>query len=410
MENMSGTPPITDMTVVSNSFDFAEVHDAMQRYVDQNILAGISSAVLVGRELVDVHCCGWSDKEAKTELEVDHIFRVFSNTKLITSCAALLLYEEGRFQLDDPIEKHIPQLGERMVLRPGATDPNDIEPAAGPITIRHLMTHSSGLSYGLLDPGSLMFKLYTEHKVNAPETSLSEMIDILAGLPLSFHPGTNWEYSVATDVLARLVEIISGQSFDDFLRVRIFGPLGMVDTGFFVPPENHHRFAALYAGSDLQAPMKPGLTRLENAPYPGAYLQPVRRLSGGGGLVSTLPDMVALMRALIPGENRLLKPETMELISTNQLPEGLHIRFPRIGVVPAKGHGLAGAVTLRPLPQEPPQIVGEFQWGGMAGTHWWIHPKKNLAGVLMTQRHMAFWHPFLFDLKKRVYAAVLTGE
>lgn len=405
---MSGTPPITDMTVVSNSFDFADVHDAMQRYVDQDILAGISSAVLVGRELVDVHCCGWSDREAKSKLGVDHIFRVFSNTKLITSCAALLLYEEGRFQLDDPIEKHIPQLGERMVLRPRATDPNDIEPAGGPITIRHLMTHSSGLSHGRLDPGLLMSKLYTEQKVNAPETSLSEMIDILAGLPLSFHPGANWEYSVATDVLGRLVEIISGQSFDEFLRARIFAPLGMVDTGFFVPSENHHRFAALYKGADLEVPMKPGLTRLENAPYPGAFLQPFRRLSGGVGLVSTLPDMVALMRALIPGENRLLKPQTMELISTNQLPEGLHIGLPGFVDVPGKGHGLAGAVTLTPLPQEPPQIVGEFEWGGAAGTHWWIHPEKNMAGVLMTQRHLAFWHPFFFELKKLVYAAVLT--
>lgn len=399
---------MTDMTVVSNPHDFTDLHEAMQRYVDQEILAGISSAVLVGRDLVDVHCCGWSDKEADIQLDARHIFRVYSNTKLITSCAALLLYEEGRFQLDDSIEKFIPQLGERKVLRPGAADPDDTEPASGPITIRHLMTHSSGLSYGLLDPGSLMFRLYNENKLNAPETSLAEMVDIMAGLPLSYHPGTSWEYSLATDVMARLVEVLSGQPFDDFLQTRIFTPLGMADTGFFVPPGSQTRFTAIYAGADMEAPMEPGLTRLENHPYPGAYLKPFPRKSGGAGLVSTLPDMVALMRALVPGEDMLLKPETMKLIAANQLPEGMHIHFPRFGEVLGRGHGLAGSVTLTPQPYDPPQITGEIQWGGIAGTHWWIHPGKNLAGLLMTQRDRGFWHPYFFEMKKLAYAAVLT--
>ena len=129
----------------------------------------MSSAVLVGRELVDVHCVGWADKEAQIPLRVDHLFRVFSNTKLITSCAALLLFEEGRFQLDDPIEKFIPQLGNRRVLRPGATSLDDTEPARGSITIRQLLSHSSGLSYGLFDPGTLIFKAYQERKVLNPD-------------------------------------------------------------------------------------------------------------------------------------------------------------------------------------------------------------------------------------------------
>ena len=150
------------MSVTDSGYDFGAAHAAMRRYVDENILSGVSSAVLVGRDLVDVNCVGWADKEAQTPLRVDHIFRVFSNTKLITCCAALLLFEENRFQLDDPIERFIPQLANRRVLRPGATSLGETEPADRSITIRHLMSHSSGLSYGIFDPGTAIFKAYAK--------------------------------------------------------------------------------------------------------------------------------------------------------------------------------------------------------------------------------------------------------
>ena len=257
----------------------------------------------------------------------DHLFRVFSNTKLITSCAALLLFEEGRFQLDDPVEKFIPQLGNRRVLRPGATSLEDTEPARGSITIRQLLSHSSGLSYGLFDPGSVMFKAYQARRVLNPTRTLADMIDTLAELPLVYHPGTSWEYSVATDVVGRLVEVISGQPFDRFIRPRILDPLGMVDTAFVVPENDRGRFVAYYAGADLMDPMKPGLTRTDNSPWPGAYLRPEPWLSGGGGLVSSLPDMVALVRSLLPGGPTLLKPETIAQMMTNQLPDGVWMRF-----------------------------------------------------------------------------------
>src|SRR6266481_174752 len=172
-----------DMKVTATGYDFRPAHAAMQRYVDGNLLSGFSSAVLVGRDLVDVTCIGWADKEARIPLRVDHIFRVFSNTKLITSCAALLLFEDGRFQLDDPIEKFIPQLGNRRVLRPGATSLSETEPARGSITIRHLLSHSSGLSYGLFDPGTAMFRAYQERQVLNPLTTLAQMMDTLAELP-----------------------------------------------------------------------------------------------------------------------------------------------------------------------------------------------------------------------------------
>src|SRR5450755_1105682 len=165
-----------DLKVTANGYDFKPARAAMQRYIDGNLLAGISSAVMVGRDLVDVSCVGWADKEAQTPLRTDHLFRVFSNTKLITSCAALLLFEDGRFRLDDPIEKYIPQLGNRRVLRAGAASIDQTQPASGSITIRQLLSHSSGLSYGVFDPGTVMFRAYQERKVLNPLTTLAEMM------------------------------------------------------------------------------------------------------------------------------------------------------------------------------------------------------------------------------------------
>jgi len=399
-----------DLKVTASGYDFKPAHAAMQRYVDGNLLSGVSSAVLVGRELVDVNCAGWADKEARTPLRTDHIFRVFSNTKLITSCAALLLFEEGKFGLDDPIEKFIPRLGNRKVLRPGASSLDETESARSSITIRQLLSHSAGLSYGFFDPGTVIFKALNERGVHDPRTTLAEMVEVLADLPLIYHPGTSWEYSLAIDVVARVVEVISGQSFDQFIQARILDPLGMLDTGFVVPQRNHGRLVAYYAGADLMEPMKPGLTRTDNAPFPGAYLRPVARLNGGGGLVSTLPDMVALIRSLLPGGPTLLKPETIALMMTNQLPEGQWIRFAMMGEQPGKVHGLAGGLFQSPSPIDHPDAGGELYWGGVAGTQWWISPKANVAGVMMAQRQMAFVHPFSFEFKRLAYDAVKRGR
>jgi CubicO group peptidase (beta-lactamase class C family) len=391
-----------DMKVTATGYDFRAAHAAMQRYVDGNLLSGFSSAMLVGRELADVKCIGWADKEAQVPLRLDHIFRVFSNTKLVTSCAALLLFEEGHFQLDDPIERFIPQLANRRVLHRDATSLDQTEPAVRSITIRHLMSHSAGLSYGLLDPGTLIFNAYHERKVINPATTLAVMIDVLADLPLIYHPGTSWEYSVATDILARLVEVISGHRFDAFIGSRILGPLGMVDTGFVVSDRN--RLVTYYCGADLIDPMKPGLARMDEAPYPGAYLRPFPRQNGGAGLVSTLPDMVALIRSLLPGGPTLLKPETIELMMTNQLPEGVWLRFPAYGALKGRGHGLAGALILEPSTFEHQDARGELFWNGRAGTQWWISPKKNTAGLIMAQREMS--HPFVIEFKRLAYEAL----
>lgn len=378
----------------------------MQRYVDGEIIPGVSWALLRGREVVDQQCVGFADREANVPLRPDHIFRAFSNTKIVITCAIMLLVEERRIALDDGVEKYLPQLGNRKVLKQDATGLADVEPAKSPITIRNLLTHTSGLSYGIFDPGPVLFKAYNEVRILNPLTPLSDMIDRLADLPLSYHPGMGWEYSVATDVLGRVVEVVSGQALDVFISTRIFDPLGMVDTGFHVPESEQGRLVGLYNGADVLDPMKPGLTRNDDQPYPRAYRVPVPRLSGGGGLVSTLPDMLALVKSLLPGPDQLLRPDTLREMMTNQLPAGQTIRFATLGPIPGKGFGLGGAVTFAPAPFDPPNSTGEFQWGGLAGTHWWICPQANTAGVLMAQRHMGFWNPFFFEFKRLAYEAI----
>jgi CubicO group peptidase (beta-lactamase class C family) len=398
------------LATTPHTIDFSAAHAVLRNHIDKDLLVGATCAVLKGRELLDVHTVGHADREAQVPMATDHIFRAFSNTKLMTSIAVLLLWEDGVLDLDEPVDRFVPQLANRRVIKAGSTSLNDTEAARSPITLRQLLTHTSGLDYGLLDPETPTFQVYKERAVLHPLQTLKDMMDKLADLPLLYHPGEGWRYSVASDVLGRVVEVASGMPFGDFLRQRIFTPLGMVDTGFALPPSDHARLAAFYVGASPVNPLKPGMTRKDSYPYPGAYLHEAPLQSGGGGLVSTLPDMVALMRGLMPPSDAhpqasLLKPETLALMMRNHLPEGRWINFTRFGDAIGKGFGLGGAVTVQPNPFDPAGSTGEFQWGGLAGTHWWIHPASGLSGVVMTQRHMAFWHHFFFEWKQAVYEA-----
>lgn len=398
---------MTDLTPTPSRFDFSGVHAAIGRHIDAGLVAGASHAVLIGQDLVDVGVQGHAVLESATPMRQDHLFRVFSNTKLFTSIAVMQLWEQGRLGLDDPIERHLPALGARRVLRPGATTLDDTEPARRPITVRHLLSHGAGLTYGVFDPGALLSKAYGERQVLHPGTPLPQMVEALAPLPLAYHPGERWEYSVATDLLGHLVEVVSGQRFDAYLQQHLFAPLALRDTGFVVPPEQQHRLAGYYLGADLMQPLKPGLTRVDaSQPFPGAYVRPMPRLSGGGGLVSSLADMLALMRSLLPGGPALLKPETLPLLWQDQLPAGVEQQFPVIGRLAGRGHGLGGGVIRSPGPLDAAAAGGEFYWGGVAGTQWFVNPRLNLAGVLMLQRVMGFSHPVGGDFKRSVYQAV----
>ncbi len=384
----------------------------MRDQVDQQFLPGVSTALLRGREVVDTFCYGHANKEANIALREDHIFRMFSNTKLVTSCAVMLLVEDGLVGLDDPIEAYIPELGAMQVLLPGAKHLGEVEPAKRSITVRHLMTHTSGLSYGIFDPGTVQFAAYNQAQVGSPSHSLADMMAIVGKLPLSFQPGSQWEYSVATDVLGRLVEVVGGESFGAVLQRRIFGPLGMVDTDFWVPESKRDRFCGLYIGQSLQDPSLPGLKPMQDRPAPGNYLQKAPRESGGGGLVSTLGDTVRLIQSLIPAHTdapkvpRLLKPETIELMWRNHLPQGMCLQFPNVPIDTGRCFGLGSSITMRGNATLPAEVAGEVGWGGLAGTIWWINPRLQIAGVLMTQRYFGFGNPYAFAFKRAAYQAL----
>jgi CubicO group peptidase (beta-lactamase class C family) len=390
-----------DLSIKPSNLDTSPLRNATRQMVDEQIIPGASWALLQGRDLLDVGCVGWADRESRIELRPDHIFRIFSNTKLVTSICALQLIEAGRLGLDDPVARYLPQVQNLQVLRAGATRIEDTEPQRNPITIRHLLTHSAGFTLGLFDNGSPLFAAYTAHGVRSPEKTLAQMIDVLVKIPLMFQPGTGWEYSsVATDMLSRVLEVIEGERIDRIMSRRVFEPLDMADTGFVVPPGQVPRLVAYYAGASETEPWHPGLTRIDDEPYPGAYLKPMPRVSGGGGLVSTLGDWVALVRALIPGGPTLLREETLATMRQNHLPAGQTIGFSNTGPYTGCGHGLAGAVAIGAVPDDAAYRAGEFWWGGAAGSKWWINPSRNEAGVFMTQRRLGFWHPLSRRVRK----------
>ena len=389
-------------------FDFSAAHAVLQQEVAAQRLAGVSAALMHNGALIDSFCTGVADFNSGQPLRPDHIHRAFSNTKLITAVAVLRLLDQGRLGLDDPIKAYIPALGKLRVLRPGAQTLDDTDALARDITIRHLLSHQAGLSHGVFDPGTLIYNGYNAAGLRRPDSTLAQMMDMLASLPLLYQPGEDWEYSLAPDVLGRLVEVLTGQPFGDALHSLLFAPLGMVDTGFVLRPDQVPRLVTLYRG-DLADVMKPGLKPLPDTPWPGAYRQPVPRQSGAGGLFTTQADMLALLRGLLPGPACLLQPATLASLFADQLPPEHCVQFLHpggFGKLPTLGFSLGGAITRRPSALYGERAVGEMQWGGLAGTHWFVSPATGLAGVLMTQRFMGFWHPFWFQYKAAAYAAV----
>ncbi len=394
---------------VASDMDFAPIHARMQGYIDSQALSCCSSLVLDGQDVVDFQTYGYMDLESKRPLTIDAIYRMYSNTKLVTSVAAMILFEEGRFGLDDPVGHYLPPLANCHVLRPDATHLDDVAPASELITIRHILSHTAGLTYGFLEPESIVGKAYMQRGIGSPNDTLADFVDKLGELPLCFEPGTNWRYSVATDVVARLVEVIAEQSFDAFLKTRIFEPLGWWIRIF--TSRLRSRIALLQCASeDPLQPMQPALTKADD-PYNGLFSQPKAMLSGGGGLCSTLADYLTFVRMLIGGGEwhgvRILKPETLALMRENQLPAGIGVRFPTWSM-PNTVFGLGFALKTAPGKGEPDDAIDEYYWGGMAGTHSWMAPRAGLAGMCMTQRMPGFWHPFSHDFRRLTYAAAAS--
>jgi CubicO group peptidase (beta-lactamase class C family) len=385
---------------------FAEVDAGLRRLIESEGLPGASYAVIRHGRPVAQGVFGWADREARVALREDHLFRIFSNTKLVVSCAALQLMEKGAFQLDDPVAAYLPEMRDLRVLRPGADSVQDVVAAAAPVTVRQMLAHTSGMTYTFLDPTSVVGKAYGQAGMLSPTRSLAQVARAAGDLPLLFQPGSDWNYSMGTDVVGRLIEVWTGRSLDAVLRDSVFDPLGMRDTMFFIPGDQQGRLAAMYVG-DLKDPSRPGLRRADELPYPGANLKPVPRLFAGGGLVTSLPDWMKLLAALSTGGQPLLRPQTLPLVFDNQLPAGMWIKSLSDGArVPGRGHSLAASVTTHTLSGTWSGVPGDVEWGGLAGTHWLISPRDGVAFALMTQRFMGFELPFWMDFKRSVRLAL----
>jgi CubicO group peptidase (beta-lactamase class C family) len=390
------------------------IRPAMQAYVDRGVFAGVNTLIARRGKVVHAGQFGWRDKEAGTTMTADTIFRLYSMTKPIVCTALMTLFEEGRFRLIDPLAKYIPAFGRVKVREP---DGSLVDPVR-PIVVRDLMTHTSGLSYHFVEDSPLG-KIYNEGKLLDAECSLEAAIDDLARLPLAFQPGSRWRYSVGIDVAARVTEVISGRPLGEFLRERLFEPLGMADTAFGVPPEKQSRLAAMYgrpdiitAGptmhSELEAWSKGVNDRLDvSKSYP--VDSPDVFVRGGHGLFSTIGDYFRFAQMLANGGEldgaRILGRKTLELMHSNHVLAAI-LPLDVAGLpLPGYGFGLGSRVLLDVAQSGAPGSVGEFGWSGAAKTHYWVDPKEDLVGVFMTQSMMSFDLPEL-DLRALAYQAI----
>ena len=365
----------------------SRVDDLLKKYVDEGRYPFASLLML--RRGVPVHYFdyGFRDCEAGLPIAPDTILRIYSMTKPITAVAALMLYEQGRFQLDDPIGRYLPAFADIHVIRPGASSVAEREPAERPVTFHDLFTHTSGFTYGFSGPGPVAEQYRRDELDFGPRSGgLEATVERLSRVPLAFHPGRRWNYGVSTDVLGRLVEVLAGVPLDDYLRAEIFEPLGMTDTSFGLPADKTDRFAALY-----DATPEGGMTRVEG-PDDSAFLDPVETFSGGGGLLSTIGDFARFAEMLRrKGEldgTRLLGRKTAAFMVSNQLPGDLAaMGQPVYNETTAEGigYGLGVCVMLDPAKARIVGSAGEFAWGGVASTAFWVDPVEDLTVVQATQ-------------------------
>ena len=386
--------------------------DHFGRYVDDGRLAGWQLALTRGGRLVHSAGRGHRDIAAGAAVTPDTIWRIYSMTKPITSVAAMMLWEEGAFELHDPVSKFIPEFADQRVWRSGSVTTPGLEPLMNPMEMWHLMTHTSGLTYGFLyaHPVDDLYRRAGFEWGTPPGDDLAAVCRRIGALPLLFQPGTEWNYSMAIDVLGRVVEVASGQTLDEFLRTRIFEPLGMVDTGFSVPPSETGRLAALYGahpGTGVATPLDA---------MGGAALTPPTAFLGGGGLVSTMSDYLRFAEMLRRqgqlDDVRLLSPRTVRYMTKNHLPGGVDLTaFGRPlfseTTFDGVGFGLLGSVTLDPVKAKTAGSAGEFGWGGAASTFFWVDPVEDITCVFMTQLLPSNTHPIRSQLKQLVHQALL---
>jgi CubicO group peptidase (beta-lactamase class C family) len=378
------------------------------RHLENGSFPGVLLAIMRRGRIAHFSVQGLMDRERGRALTADTIVRIYSMTKPIVSVALMTLFEEGRFQLDDPIAKFVPEFADVGVYAGGSLGSFTTTRPARPMTVRGLLSHMSGLTYGL-QRRTPVDAAYRERKLESFDRPLGEWIKALAELPLDFSPGEHWNYSVSTDVLGYLIEVLTGEALDEFLRKRIFAPLDMMDTGFFVPPEKWSRLAACYQrGED-------GAVTLIDDPETSRYRTKPAFLSGGGGLVSTARDYLRFAQMLCNGGTldgvRILGPKLLALMTRNHLPEGKDLHTYSVSLfsesaMAGVGFGLGFAVMLDPVRNQLPGTPGEFSWGGVANTYFWVDPAEEVVVVQLAQ----VMPPFLYNLRRElrglVYAAL----
>lgn len=391
----------------------------MDRYVSDRKYAGCSVLIHRGGEEVYFHATGHRSVERKQPFERDTVARIYSMTKPVTSVAIMMLAERGLFHLDAPVSNFIPAFSDMSALVPGAEHIDQVEPSQAP-TLHQLLTHTSGLSYPF-NPGVLPRAMDEQGLFFKPNQGrLADMADRVAALPLAFQPGARWEYSVSTDILGRVVEVVSGKSLAAFFTEDIFSPLGMGETAFSVKPEQVERFSSLYtplAGDAMalnEASTGGDSLRLVDEAG-GSPFQTADMHSGGGGLVGTIDDYMTFVEMLRCGgagdAGRLLSPETLNFMMRNHLPGDIASMGPQSFAeqpMEGMGFGLGGAVVLDPGRARCPGHVGDFSWGGMASTFFWMDPVADLSVVFFTQLSPSSSYPSRAELKALVHGALIT--
>ncbi len=389
----------------------ASVSALVDRYVAEGKLAGAQVQVAHRGEVALRHTVGRADVASDRPLGDDAIYRIYSMTKPITSIALMQLYEQGRVLLEDPVSAYIPEFAEMQVFTGGTPTAPKVRPAQTAMTVKDVLTHASGLTYGFFFQNNLdaMYREDGLGDFQLPDYTLEEGMRRLATKPLAFDPGTAWNYSMSTDVCGRLVEVISGMGLDEYFAEHITGPLGMADTAFHLPADKVHRFTSNYALTP-EDPLAV-FDSFDTSPY----LSPPVFLSGGGGLVGTVDDYQRFVDMLLNGGEldgrRIIGRKTLEYMTINHLPEGKTLN--ELGqslfseaVMEGMGFGLGFSTLVDPARNGAVSSGGEFAWGGAASTAFWVDPAEEITCVFMTQLMPSSSYPLRRELKATVYQAL----
>ncbi len=412
---MTHLEPTVDPAEVGFDPDrLTRIDDVLHGYVDSGKLPMTQFALARHGQLVHHDAYGWADVEERRPLEPDALFRIYSMTKPITAVALLMLYEQGKVLLEDPLETYLPEFADPQVYVSGNEFTLRTRPATRSIRVSELLSHTSGLSYGI-NHATIVDELYRRAGLGVfggwPTYTNAEMVKLVAGLPLQHDPGTRWLYSMGTDVAGALVEVLADQPLDEFFQEHIFAPLGMVDTGFWVPPGRIDRLTTLYA----RFPGATETTVLDHRDT-SRLAQPQPFHSGGGGLVSTMSDYLRFAECLRGGGvydgHRLLSPRTVRFMASNHLPGGVTLNADEYNGFSQASHdgmgfGLGVMVSLSPQENKALGSPGDFTWGGSASTTWLSDPVEDLTVLLLTQLAPSYRYPLRSQIRALVYQALV---